>query len=296
MRYDNGMLGVCLVVVALVASVGGAYVLSMDMEEVNVTKYNYVSDLTGIFESEKTVTYIEYEPSTNFTGYYTDPNTKYFSGVDYTSSTKTNNYRLNLAPVSSTNSTINLSTLTSEKTNPATIKIIYATNQNTTVECYPNYVTFNNFITQKNLGTSDVVKLSVNTSSIDWTSSSGGWFAFGWKSMEAVPGMSGSTLFNAYLFKNPTLTTAPIWGNSSHTYTWYKPILSAIYDGDSVELFYNADFTDSAGIFSPSETMIYYAAGSGSPTLTLSSSARLYAVDMPNASYMDVSKGVQMRG
>lgn len=292
MRYDNGMLGACIVVIALISSVGGAYALSMDLDEVEVTKYEYVSDITGVFSSSNTVSYVDYSPSTNFTGYYTDANTMYFDGVDYSTSTKANNYKLNLAPISSTDSTISLSSLTSEKTNPATIKIIYATNQNTTVECYPNYVTFNNFITQKNLGTSDVVKLSVNANTIDWTSSSGGWFTFGWKSMDFVGGMSGSTFFNAYLFKNPTLTTTPNWGSASHTYTWYKPILSAIYDGNSVELFYNANYTDSVGIFSPSETMIYYAAGSG--TLTLSSSAKLVAVETADATYMNVSNGVKM--
>lgn len=299
MRFDNGMLGVCIVIIAIVGAIGGAYVLSMDMEEVQVTKYDYVADVTGIFDSSKTVTYVEYEPSTNFTGYYTNANTKYFDGVDYSTSTKTNNYKLNLAPLSSTNTTISLSTLTSDQPSAPNqhFALRYAVSSTDIVVCAPNYVTFTEFITQKSLGGNDLVKLSANVTTVDYSSANGGWFTFAVKSMQKNVWESIFN-YNIYLFKNPAITSGVIddpydlWNGYDQS-EWSEPILSAIWNGSMVELFYGADFTRSAGIFTPSDVLICYAA-TDAGTLTLSSSAKLYTVDMPDATYMDVSKGVKM--
>lgn len=288
MRFENGMLGVCIVVIAIITSVGGAYALSMDVEEVEVTNYSMVTDITGVFDSSKAVTYIEYEPSTNFTGYYTSSSNGYFDGVNYTQSNKINNYKLNLAPTSSVDSTVTLTSLTSDKTNPATVKIDYATGTST-VDCYPNYVTFSEFLQQENLTGADSVKLSANVTSVDWTSGNGGWFTFAPKSWGEPIAFNPGNMQPIYVwsFKNPNISMQD--SNSRH---WHNPILSAIWDGSSLELFYGADFTNSAGLFSTSDVYVFYSAGSGS--LTLSDTAKLSSVTMPDAVYMDVSKGVTM--
>lgn len=280
------MLGVCVVIIAVVASIGGAWALSMDMEEVQVTKYNYVADITGVFDSNKAVQFIEYEPSTNFTGYYTNTTTKYFDGVDYSTSSKANNYKLNLAPLNTTNSTVTLTTLTSETVAPPSVpdwNVRYANTDSTTVVCYANQVSFSSFITQKNLGSYDVVKVSANVTTVDYTSASGGWFTFATKSMKTSATIIEDGHYN---FKNPSVTSAD-------KESWSVPILSAIYDGTAVELFYNPDFTNSAGVYTASEVvLLYYRSSSYTGTLTLSDTAKLYAVEMPDVTYMDVSRGV----
>lgn len=286
MRFENGMLGVCIVVIAVVSAIGGAWVLSMDVESVQVTKYNCVADITGVFDSEQTVQYIEYEPSTNFTGYYTNTTTKYFDGVDYYSSSKANNYKLNLAPVSVTNSTVTLTTLTSETVAPPSAPdwiVRYATANNTVVTCTANLVTFASFITQTNLGGNDVVKVSADLTSINYASANGGWFTFATKSMKIAPTVLELGYYN---FKNPSVTDAD-------KENWSAPILSAIYENGAVELFYDLNFTQSVGVFTPSEVvLLYYRSTSTTPTLTLDDTAKIYAVDMPDTIYMDVSRGV----
>lgn len=83
--------------------------MSMDVVEEKVVKYNELADIVGEFDSQQTPTFTEYNPSTNYTGYFTDDtiigDTRYFGGVDYTASNP-NNYRLNLMPEDVTSGTI----------------------------------------------------------------------------------------------------------------------------------------------------------------------------------------------
>ena len=46
----------------------GGYLLSIEVTDEEVTKYSYVADLNGLFDSEPAPAYIEYNPSTNYTG------------------------------------------------------------------------------------------------------------------------------------------------------------------------------------------------------------------------------------
>lgn len=73
----------------------------MDVNEDEVTKYRSLAEMTGEFQSEPVPEYTNYNPSTNYTGYYTDDSVigdhTYFGGVDYESS-RPNNYRLDIMP------------------------------------------------------------------------------------------------------------------------------------------------------------------------------------------------------
>ena len=84
MRFENGRLGAMILVLGIVFAVLGSYVLSLDVQEHEVTKYEYVTDLTGLFETTQAPTFIDYNPSENYTGYYTSASKPYFDGVEYT--------------------------------------------------------------------------------------------------------------------------------------------------------------------------------------------------------------------
>lgn len=56
-----------------------------------VTEYTYITDITGIFETERSPTYIEYSPGDNWTGYYTDDEDS-TDGISYTESKTANSY------------------------------------------------------------------------------------------------------------------------------------------------------------------------------------------------------------
>ena len=112
MNFRNGYLGACIVVLGVVATIVCGYALSIEVTDEEITKYQYVADLNGLFDSEQAPAFIDYNPSTNYTGYYTDNsiigNTKYFDGVEYTNGA-VNQYRLNLMPTNRTTGTLTLS-------------------------------------------------------------------------------------------------------------------------------------------------------------------------------------------
>lgn len=97
------MLGVVTVTLALAIALLGAWVLSTDVTERETTVFNPLADVTPLFEGTMAPEYIDYSPSTNYTGYYTDNsiinNKIYTDGINYDSSTKVNPYRLNPMPV-----------------------------------------------------------------------------------------------------------------------------------------------------------------------------------------------------
>ena len=98
MQFKNGYLGAFLVVIAVVMTIAGSYVMSLDMEETTVIKYRDSADLTGLFDAEEAPSYMPFNPSANQTGYYTDRTTKYFDGVQANTTTQPNKYPLNMGP------------------------------------------------------------------------------------------------------------------------------------------------------------------------------------------------------
>lgn len=96
------MLGVVTVTLALAFALLGSWALSTDVTEREVTVFNPLADVTPLFEGTMAPEYIDYSPSTNYTGYYTDETivngTIYFGGVDYTESNSVNQFRVKLPP------------------------------------------------------------------------------------------------------------------------------------------------------------------------------------------------------
>ena len=110
---------------ALMGTILGAWIMSMDVNETTVTKYNPLAEITGEFDKEQTPDFVEYNPSTNYTGYYTPDSVvgdnKYFDGVEYKESAP-NNYRLNLQPITDSSATYTLSdSFTSQRPGAAVI-------------------------------------------------------------------------------------------------------------------------------------------------------------------------------
>lgn len=71
MRFASGMLGVCISVLAIVGMVLAGSVLSVSEYERTTTGYDYVTDITGLFEASDQPAYIDYNPARNWTGFYT---------------------------------------------------------------------------------------------------------------------------------------------------------------------------------------------------------------------------------
>ena len=95
MRFDNGMLGLCISVCAVMGMVMSGFILSVDEYDRTVIGYEYVTDVSGLFDYSDQPTFVEYNPSANWTGYYTsDENIT--DGINYTGRTEpANSYPIN---------------------------------------------------------------------------------------------------------------------------------------------------------------------------------------------------------
>lgn len=112
-QFRQGMLGVAVVVVAIAGALLGSWAMSMDVEERTVTTYDALTDITPLFDSEMAPAYTDYNPATNYTGYYTESTTigdhRYFGGVDYKTADRPNNYKLDMPPIEAHSGTATLS-------------------------------------------------------------------------------------------------------------------------------------------------------------------------------------------
>ena len=86
------MLGCCIVVLALFGTILSGFFLGVEPSTRETTAYDYVTDVTGLFNITQAPEYVSYNPSTNYVGY--TPN----GVVDYTPSSTVNSYRYVVAP------------------------------------------------------------------------------------------------------------------------------------------------------------------------------------------------------
>lgn len=112
MEMRDGMLGVVIIALAMVTAFAGAYLAGITSSTEEVVKYNYLADVNGLFETEQYPQYIEFDPSTNYTGYYSEDSKKpheegYFFAEDQVGFTaytdgkgnpRANNYKLDVHP------------------------------------------------------------------------------------------------------------------------------------------------------------------------------------------------------
>ena len=68
-EFRSGVLGAVICVVAIIGSILAGCCLDVSTNEVGVTKYDYITDVSGLFDISNAPEYIEYNPSTNFIGY-----------------------------------------------------------------------------------------------------------------------------------------------------------------------------------------------------------------------------------
>ena len=301
MRFQTGALGVVVVMVALVGMLMGSWVMSMDVTEEQVTKYNALTEIGGLFDSEKTPTFTDYNPSTNYTGYYTGDsviNGKiYFDGVDFSDSSSPNNFRVQESPTSSTvDSSFDLDDL-----NPTdTVKVGFF---------YKNIQQYNERLMVDDANTMSISKVAealgytsgnirlvlTNVATPSDFSDLSSYVAFYTPAMIAGPGG-----INAAWFKDPSLTGTLqqyTYGTLGIAYSTdasqvSNPILAAIWDGISVTLYYDIECTRPAGTCTADSAFVAWGGSTG--TATLDDVAQLEYYELPNPRYMDPSKGVVM--
>ena len=94
------MLGVTILALAIAGAIVGGYLAGIEGVEHDVTKFNYLADVSGLYDYDTSPQYIEYDPSSNYTGYYSTDTGEYWpvEYVDYTRNNQINNYKVNIEP------------------------------------------------------------------------------------------------------------------------------------------------------------------------------------------------------
>lgn len=293
MSFRNGYLGAMILLVAVVATILGSWVLSLDVTENEVTNYNYVSELTGLFETEQAPAYIEYNPSTNYTGYYTDPDTKYWSGVTYTTAEQRNQYRLNLAPISEqTGVSVDLSSVTPAATD--WFFLYWTENETVQEDTGVKHISLADLIAT--MGWTGYDEIVLVSDSNDYTS--GGFVTF----VTGAMLRDGNSDYDASVFmKDPSLTgtlTHRISGVPAAFWPRYTaesiddPILAMSYEADTgYAMVYSDIAMESAlGMYSPTDIYLLWGTGSA----FLGSTMTLTEADYPDAQYLDIRQGVKV--
>ena len=90
MKFQSGVLGAVIIAVALIGTVFSGFILNIDKSTETVTAYDYVTDVSPLFNYTEMDDFIVYNPIKNLTGYVSEDNTG--SGISYTESAQVNQY------------------------------------------------------------------------------------------------------------------------------------------------------------------------------------------------------------
>lgn len=138
MKFESGMAGFLIVVLAIGGSIFGTILMSAEETTYDVTKYKFETEITGLFDSDTSPEFFEYDLSRNYTGYYTNESVingvRYWGGATFTP-TGVNNYPIKYEPEESESSS---KTITLELTNSMTnaVNQVSGTQMNTGVTYY----------------------------------------------------------------------------------------------------------------------------------------------------------------
>lgn len=86
--FKPGYLGVSIVILSILGGILAGSLLNVDTSTVSSTKYEYQTDITGLFETTQDPQYIDFNPASNYTG-YTDA-----TKLGYTTTAGASNYRI----------------------------------------------------------------------------------------------------------------------------------------------------------------------------------------------------------
>lgn len=317
MNFRNGYLGACIVVLGVVMTIVLGYALSIEVSDEQVTKYSYVADLNGLFDSEQSPTYIEYNPSTNYTGYYTDQSilngNTYFAGSEYLkydTSGKPNVYRLNLAPDGYDSGTTTTLSGTSWDSGSSLILMPVTENANTG-NLFKG--TFGTYSTGTNATLSSVISELTTSMSIPaevdviYLSSVDGLDAL----EEPVLSGNGLTLdWVVFSVQNMWYDTGSRYSLRLQTtesmnqfpedpqFKATRPILSCGIDlkRNSVQLFYDKDWKNPAGTYQLNDVVVSFGGtGTGATALHLGTTCTYWYGIQQDPSYLDIRGGVSIK-
>jgi len=322
-EFRNGMLGVTIIALALAGAIVGGYLAGIDSVEHEVTRFNELADVSGLYEYDTNPQYIDYDPSSNYTGYYSETSGKYFAvdevgytpNVDSSGKTQQNNYKIDLPPTYENTETKDLSNLpqtdvpnTEDGLNLMTFYTgPYDPNGNGRYSAACKGTTLTELLTYLDYTGEQYVRLaSPNDLSVDISGATSenpvetGWVFFFPDSYVSHSG--GNLLRNTVnLMSKETYDTFEFPSYVSPDVIKAIACQSCTIDvrAQQVTLYSDNQFQNRIGIYELSKMYMIYSETTLSfltPSLILSDTATVTVQTFPDASYLNPNYGVQLKG
>lgn len=263
--FRNGMLGVVVVAVAIGAALFASYFAGIESVEHDVVKYNELADVTGLFDTETSPQYVDYDPSSNYTGYYSEDSysaemgeyyfaeerVNYKPNVDQYGNLRVNNYKVNLIPMSHGSVRINISDVTGLEQTDKRYMVLYHPQSNDSMWSWGLDKAYKLSSLIENLTFAEGTNtLYITTNNTDWSQTNldvplllpDSWFDEGWTTIYN-PSADPSTIDTVYQ-KHPPYQSfiIDLLTKSITAYTDTDYSQGAIsYRLDSMILFYGDD-------------------------------------------------------
>lgn len=288
------MFGAAVVAVIIAASIFLTYALDVQEETVTVNEYDYITDISGLFERSEAPQYNEYDLAKNYTGYFTAEDEPYWSGIGEYKTASVNNYRLNLKPTASVVSTENLwdSTLGNISTN--TFTMYYGPNLSDALfdnQPIPPYLTgglrvisMSDYITEQSLTDYDQIIMKPETANVEDT------VLFVYNGYLVDSFNAGLFVLEEYKeYHKETATGLPI----------YVAPLSAKYvkSNNLVSLYSSATEQDNSTFLTTVDVRDVYIVFSSSTSSSPNPYGHMITYDaltIPPNEYLDITKGVRV--
>ena len=320
MEFREGMLGVVIVGLAIVGALGVSYFAGIEPTDVEVTKYEYLADVSGLFDYDQSPQYIEFDPSTNYVGYYSTDTGEYWpvDSVGYERNQNVNNYRVKLEPNTLSASTVSLGTYTEGVVDPfdgKNVRITFnnrdtAYYSNQQLQEYPTTVTLKSYIAAMELG-QDVTDIEFRSTGTYTEGNVGQTYNANWVVFTAdsmwVKGQAALSE-NVHLdlategwFNKNGVTPPYSWSTAGGTITYvnYLPCLSCSVDLTTgiATLYYDNDCKNAFVTQSIDNIYMTYGGTSNTfmNTIVFDSSAQITVLHT-DKEYLNPNYGVTMKG
>ena len=315
MELREGMLGVVVVALALTCALFASYLAGIESEEHEVTKYQYLADVSGMFTYDKSPTYIEFDPSSNYVGYYSDSTGEYFpvNDIGYvknenpiTHESRVNNYRINLEPTFDIERQIDL---TSELVNPdyetGTYRLYYMISETSNDEkawtpSATNLIRLTDLLDAMQIDTTQYNAINITVGNVDWDGTPDGYGL----DLDTVLFVPESWMFDVQNVKfayvvNPNLDIAKVseYHNPNNTPYFKYPIQSLSVDMNSgiTTIYSEPDYTKQISTISTDTIMVFFGVHNvGQNFLDLSDYMNYQLYSKPAPEYLDPNYGVTM--
>ncbi len=302
MKFETGMAGFLIVVLAVSGSIFGTILLNAEESTYEVTKYDFKTEVTGLFPVDTSPEFYDYDLARNYTGYFT-PDTQingvnYFGGASFRETT-VNNYPVKFKPaIQPTTGTYNLndySLTTSSPPEPSRsyVELVFTDGTGFFSEVHAQSVTVSSIVSQLGLDGYDVIEIT--PISTDYSDN----IFFG--TTDRYFDQGSNRWFVNYSINNANATNFPPSGgfNPSGLIPWFSCKVDNITGQTSVYSSRTISQSAFQGAFNNDDVVLNYLLdgdSSGSGGAILGKSIKVTAYMNGIIQYMDISQGVTVTG